>query len=283
MELVFRKLKASEIEARVGQVNKGGVKILLYKDARCDQSILDETVGPMNWQKKYSNNNKNCTISIYDPEKKCWVEKEDVGAEPTQNFGKEAADKGLASDSQKRAGFAWGIGRALYSASKLNLFFFSSEIKGWSTKKDQDGKDQYYCISSFRVRDIEYNDDADTIRNVTIEEVLNGKVTAAKKFPVSEPENVTPAEKPQTSQTQTSAPAATPAPAHAPSSQNGKTALIAEDEVILIGNCRGKKYAEAKNTQQFASFMNWIKTATTRYVDPKQADQFERLKKLAAS
>lgn len=127
MELKFRDLRADEIECRIGTVKEGkGVSLLLYKDARCDQIILDETVGAMNWQKHYSRDNANCIISIWDEDKKQWIEKEDTGTE-----SKTEAEKGLASDSQKRSGFAWGIGRELYSspfiwisgASKFDKFY----------------------------------------------------------------------------------------------------------------------------------------------------------------
>lgn len=42
----FRDLEASEIEVRAAMVKENGVQLLLYKDARCDMRILDETVGP---------------------------------------------------------------------------------------------------------------------------------------------------------------------------------------------------------------------------------------------
>ena len=51
-ELKFRLLKASEIDCRIATVSQKGVSVLLYKDARVDQNILDETVGPMNWQRR---------------------------------------------------------------------------------------------------------------------------------------------------------------------------------------------------------------------------------------
>ena len=47
----FRLLTKDEIDVRVGTANDKGVSLLLYKDARCDQNILDETVGPFNWQR----------------------------------------------------------------------------------------------------------------------------------------------------------------------------------------------------------------------------------------
>lgn len=109
----FRLLRADEIDARVGTAKDGGegVSLLLYKDARCDQNILDETVGPMNWQRFHSRDNANCTVQIWDEDKKQWISKEDTGTE-----SKTEAEKGLASDSFKRACFNWGIGRELYSA-----------------------------------------------------------------------------------------------------------------------------------------------------------------------
>lgn len=108
---MFRLLNADEIECRIGVVGKTGVSLLLYKDARVDAKVLDETVGPFNWKKSYSRDNQNCTVSLWDVEKKEWVSKEDTGVE--SNMEKE---KGLASDSFKRACFAWGLGRELYTA-----------------------------------------------------------------------------------------------------------------------------------------------------------------------
>ena len=103
MELKFRKLKENEIDARVQSATAKGCILLLYKDARCDMRLLDETVGPMNWQKEYLRDNCNCKVSIWDTEKEQWISKEDTGTE--SNTEKE---KGLASDSFKRACFNWG-------------------------------------------------------------------------------------------------------------------------------------------------------------------------------
>lgn len=70
MANMFRRLRAGEIDCRVQTVKENGLSILLYKDARCDQNILDETVGSMNWQRSHSRENANCTVSIWDKEKK---------------------------------------------------------------------------------------------------------------------------------------------------------------------------------------------------------------------
>lgn len=113
---MFRDLKADEIEIRVGKINDGKVILLLYKDARADMTILDETVGPFNWKREHSRDNANCLVSIWDKEKGQWISKEDTGAE---SFTEK--EKGLASDSFKRACFNWGIGRELYTAPLISV------------------------------------------------------------------------------------------------------------------------------------------------------------------
>ena len=102
----FRTLRAEEIDCRVATVSadKKGCSLLLYKDARCDMNILDATVGPMNWQRAHVRDNANCIVSIWDAEKKQWISKEDTGTESNTE-----AEKGLASDSFKRACFNWGM------------------------------------------------------------------------------------------------------------------------------------------------------------------------------
>lgn len=113
MENMFRDLKPEEIDVRIAQVKENGVSLLLYKDARVDQNILDETVKPFNWQREHKELKGNiyCGISIYDDKNKQWVTKWDCGKE---SFSE--SEKGEASDSFKRAGFNWGIGRELYTA-----------------------------------------------------------------------------------------------------------------------------------------------------------------------
>lgn len=112
-ELKFRELRADEIDCRVGTISDKGFSLLLYKDARCDMTILDETVGTLNWQRDHKEvkGNMFCGVGIYDEERKQWVWKWDCGVE--SNTEKE---KGEASDSFKRACFNLGIGRALYTA-----------------------------------------------------------------------------------------------------------------------------------------------------------------------
>jgi len=140
----FRDLRADEIEVRVAQAKANGVSLLLYKDARCDQTILDETVGALNWQRHHTRDNANCIVSIWDDKKGQWVDKEDTGTE--SNTEKE---KGLASDSFKRACFNWGIGRELYTAP----FIWIKPEDCTALKLKQDGKN-WQCFDTFYVEKI---------------------------------------------------------------------------------------------------------------------------------
>lgn len=146
MNLSFRDLKSDEIDCRPAMINEKGISLLLYKDARVDQDILDETVGPMDWQRKHTRDNANCIVSIWDNDKKQWVEKEDTGTE--SNTEKE---KGLASDSFKRACFNWGIGRELYTAP----FIWIPAEKAHITSKDFQGKKIYSTTDKFYVEKIQ--------------------------------------------------------------------------------------------------------------------------------
>ena len=125
--LTFRDLRADEIDCRIKVVKSSGVSILLYKDARVDQNILDETVGPLNWQRSHEmiDGNLYCTVSIFNEERNTWVYKQDVG--PDSNTEKE---KGQASDSFKRACFNWGIGRELYTAPFIWINAADCKISG---------------------------------------------------------------------------------------------------------------------------------------------------------
>lgn len=100
MELKFRDLTKDEIDVRIATCNEKGVSLLLYKDARVDQNILDETVGAMDWQRDHKELKGNiyCGISIWDKDKQQWITKWDCGKE---SFSE--AEKGESSDSFKRA------------------------------------------------------------------------------------------------------------------------------------------------------------------------------------
>lgn len=152
-KLSFRLLEASEIDCRIATVSEKGVSLLLYKDARVDQNILDETVGPMNWQRSHSRDNANCTVSLWDEDKKQWVSKEDTG---TESYTEK--EKGLASDSFKRACFNWGIGRELYTAPFIWIPAGNCKVTE-SGRTDARGKAIYTCNDRFTVSRIGYDEE----------------------------------------------------------------------------------------------------------------------------
>ena len=139
----FRYVKADDIECRVATVSEKGCSLLLYKDARCDMKILDETVGPENWQRSHEliNGNLFCNVSIYDDDKEMWISKQDVG---TESYTEK--EKGQASDSFKRACFNWGIGRELYTAPFI--WIKSGDV----TLQQKNGK--FTTYDKFRVEQI---------------------------------------------------------------------------------------------------------------------------------
>lgn len=142
--LEFRKLTAEDVEARVQSADENGFMLLIYKNARVDQNILDETVGAFGWQNKYEEYKGNlyCSIGIKDNDGN-FIWKSNCGTE--SNTEKE---KGEASDAFKRAGFNWGIGRELYTSPKI-------KIKGHTIQRGSKYIPEYY---SFEVEDLQVSD-----------------------------------------------------------------------------------------------------------------------------
>lgn len=141
--LQFRNLRSSEIDCRVQSVNerseKKSAKLLLYKDARVDMNVLDETVGCEHWQRLHQEIKgiMYCGVGIQQPSGE-WAWKWDCGTESSSE-----KEKGEASDAFKRACFCWGIGRELYTAPSVSIDL---------TEKDYfNGK----LCQSFSVKDIE--------------------------------------------------------------------------------------------------------------------------------
>ena len=147
----FRNLTEDEIECRVQSAKQNGLVLLLYKNARCDMNILDETVGVGSWQREHyeCKGNLFCRVGIDTNQGKIneqrWVWKSDCGTESNTE-----AEKGEASDSFKRACFNWGIGRELYTAPFTWIPAEKCEIK----KKEVNGKPIYSCYDKFEVEKI---------------------------------------------------------------------------------------------------------------------------------
>lgn len=139
MEALFRKLTANDVEARVQSADENGFVLLIYKNARVDQNILDETFTPFGWQNKYEEvkGNMYCSIGIkHDDE---WIWKSNCG---TESYTEK--EKGEASDAFKRAGFNWGIGRELYTAPK-------TKIKGHTIERNGRYVPEYYSFDVVRL------------------------------------------------------------------------------------------------------------------------------------
>ena len=161
---LIRLLKADEIECRVAVIKENGLSLLLYKDARVDQRILDETFGPFGWKRSHQSieGNLYCTVEILDKETGEWVAKQDVG---TMSYSEK--EKGQASDSFKRACFNWGIGRELYTAPFIWIPAGKASIM---YKEDQNKVKRFTCNDRFSVSSIQYNDDREISALVIVNE-----------------------------------------------------------------------------------------------------------------
>ena len=133
--MFFSELKAEEVGARVNCTKENGLSLVLFIDARTVMDKLDEAVGPMNWKREHRTVGDSiyCKISIRNNETGEWISKEDVGsASPA------SAEKGESSDSFKRAGVCWGIGRELYSSPFI-----------WIKKGDYQTQNDTFKVTAF--------------------------------------------------------------------------------------------------------------------------------------
>lgn len=165
----FRTLQANEIECRVGTQAKDlkWATILLYKDARVDQRLLDEVVGVMNWQRSHQliDGQLFCSVSIFNEKTGEWVTKQDVGTESMTE-----KEKGRASDSFKRACFNWGIGRELYSAPFIFINLNESDIKNGKLK-----------MARFKVQHISYDEQRNVSELTIVDSNNNVRFTMGGK------------------------------------------------------------------------------------------------------
>jgi len=150
----IRTLRADEIDCRVSQIASNWLTLLLYKNARVDMDILDETFGVMNWKREHKRDNANCVVSIWNDEIKEWVSKEDTG---TESFSE--AEKGLASDSFKRACVNIGIGRELYTSPTIFILPRQDMIKkGYDNEFFDKGNGKFDTKTRFYVEYIDYDE-----------------------------------------------------------------------------------------------------------------------------
>lgn len=176
IDRIPRLLKAEEIECRVNTINGRGASLLLFKDARVDMKILDETYGIGYWQRTHEviNGNLFCNIEIWNDRINQWIKKQDVG---TESYTEK--EKGEASDSFKRAGFNVGIGRELYT-SPFIWIQPRTDMKPYNVKDmNNEQANEFYLYKQnayttktvFKVSKIAYNDN----REINKLEIVDNK------------------------------------------------------------------------------------------------------------
>lgn len=134
----FRTLYPSEIEVRPqNKAKNSDTKILLlYIDSRAVTTLLDETVGNLNWQNTFYEANGLLfnKLSIRHPETGEWISRSDTGSESTIE-----ENKGKVSDTFKRCLSRFGV-TELYSSPKIEV------------------QDDGYGCTGYKVSEIAYDD-----------------------------------------------------------------------------------------------------------------------------
>jgi hypothetical protein len=157
MELNFRNLRKDEIECRATLIGPM-IEISLHSQAHTFTRLLNEAVGAMNWEKEYTNGNKNCIVRIWDKDKNRMISKEDCGGPLTEIDG----HKGQASNGFKRVcALGWGLGIELYSQPHILLPMTDDAI-------DYDAKGNPVVSEKYSVQLIEYDDNKQITRCVIV-------------------------------------------------------------------------------------------------------------------
>ena len=146
----IRLLRTDEIECRIGTISENGLSLLLYTNARACMDILDQVFG-LGWKRQHVliGGNLYCIVSIWDEDRKQWIDRMDVGTESYTE-----REKGAASDSFKRACVSVGIGRELYSAPFIWIPASKTDIQS----RGEGNNRKYYTYDKFTVQSIAYND-----------------------------------------------------------------------------------------------------------------------------
>lgn len=104
--------------------NAWTARFVPYINSTIVARLLDEWVGPDNWQDDYADVQMGgrtvtvCRLSIWSPAHGDWITKTDVGVAPSGT--EDMSVKGLVSDAFKRAGILkWGCGRNVYTLPSL--------------------------------------------------------------------------------------------------------------------------------------------------------------------
>lgn len=276
-ESLFRALNENEVEVRRGDF---GSDLLIYKDARADMALLDETVGPFGWKKEYPDK-EHCMVSLWDPDKKEWVSKMDAGDVTSKAY----PSKSLASDAFKRACSNWGIGRELYTAPKITYPTELVDSKRYNTYKvlaferEADGK----SIAAVTIAHFTDGIQSDVVRfahnavggtDVTIvsRNVVADTKTAETKTPEAKSSEIPEKE---------TVKAKADAPSQMISHEGEKRAAYATganmtmDTEIKIGDYKGKTMRQALESEGFKEFLHWVMKADKTYDDPAEQAQYD--------
>jgi len=124
--------------------NKPACSCVAYIDARDVMNLLDKVVGACNWQDDYRVVHGQLFAGIGIKCGNDWVWKWDTGTESQTE-----KEKGIVSDSFKRAAVKWGVGRFLYD---LPITYIpANEVKGsgnYPYPVDENGK-RIYDITKY--------------------------------------------------------------------------------------------------------------------------------------
>ena len=253
----FRLLRKDEIEVKVKQVKEKGAVALLYKTARTDMALLDETVGAENWQCDYREikGNMYCGIGVYHNPERGYVWKWNCGTESRED-GEGNEKKGEASDAFKRAGTLWGIGRELYTAPFIFLNVETKEKNGNYILADK--------FQTFEVADITY--EGRNIKSVRIVD-NRGKVVFDNGKRVAAPHalsaNADTPPKPRQNQAKAETGENAPEPTVTPRKTQIQ-ALMAQhecpsDPVKLFMGAAGKAKFDDLDDKQWADLLNMVR------------------------
>lgn len=134
----FRTLYPHEIEVRPqNKAKNSDTKILLlYIDSRAVTTLLDETLGNLNWKNRFYEANGLLfnELSIRHPETGEWISRSETGSESTIE-----ENKGKVSDTFKRCLSRFGV-TELYSSPKIEI------------------KDDGYGCTGYKVSEIAYDE-----------------------------------------------------------------------------------------------------------------------------
>lgn len=162
MKYNFPLLKPNEIECKA-TINENMIEISLHIQAATCTKILNNVVGEMNWEKEYTNGNKNCIVRIWDPDKNRMISKEDCGGPLTEIDGY----KGQASNGFKRVcSLGWGIGIELYSQPNIRIPITDSNVMNNS-------KGNLIVFEKYAVKEIAYDDDRRVVKCIVVDSVGN--------------------------------------------------------------------------------------------------------------